>query len=113
MPVLTINTNIKIENALGQTMRELSQLCANILGKPEQYVMVQLNEEQNLIFAGSSDPAASCSLASLGLTDDHTRDYSDAICAYLEDRLAIPAARIYIEFKSPERSLFGWNKSTF
>jgi len=113
MPVLSIDTNIKIEKGLGQTLRELSQLCSNLLGKPEQYVMVQLNDEQNLIFAGSNEPAANCSLTSLDLTDEHTKDYSEAICSYLEDRLEIPANRIYIEFKSPQRSLFGWNKSTF
>lgn len=113
MPVLSINTNINIEQSPGQTMRELSQLCANLLGKPEKYVMIQLNDNQNLIFAGSNEAAANCSLTSLGLSDEHTAEYSAAICGYLQDRLNIPAARIYIEFKSPERSMFGWNSSTF
>lgn len=113
MPVLSINTNIKIDKDMSQALGELSQLCARFLDKPEQYVMVQINDEQNLIFAGSSDAAASCSLTSLGLTDEHTREYSEAICSYLDDHLNIPANRIYIEFKSPERRFFGWNKGTF
>jgi len=111
MPVLDINTNIKIED--DNALAELSHLCAEILGKPESYVMVHINDQQKLIFAGSNEAAASCSLTSLGLTDQNTKIYSEKICSYLESKLNIPASRTYIEFKSPERSMFGWNKSTF
>ena len=111
MPVLTINTNIKIERK--ESLQDLSRLCAEMLGKPESYVMIQINDEQKLIFAGSDAAAAYCSLTSLGMTDEHTATYSERICGYLETNLKIPAARTYIEFKSPERKLFGWNKSTF
>ncbi len=111
MPVLTINTNIKVEQQ--NILNDLSRLCAEMLGKPESYVMIHINDQQKLIFAGTDEAAANCSLTSLGLSDQHTANYSEKICSYLETNLKIPAARTYIEFKSPERSLFGWNKSTF
>ncbi|MDH5518370.1 MAG: phenylpyruvate tautomerase MIF-related protein [Gammaproteobacteria bacterium] len=111
MPVLTINSNIKIDD--DSVLTELSQLCAKMLCKPENYVMVQINDQQKLIFAGSNDPAASCSLTSLGLNDKHTAEYSQQLCQFMESKLGIPANRIYIEFKSPERRLFGWDKRTF
>ncbi|MDH5392862.1 MAG: phenylpyruvate tautomerase MIF-related protein [Gammaproteobacteria bacterium] len=111
MPVFVINTNIKIEH--DAVLHELSQLCADMLGKPESYVMIQINDQQKLIFAGSHQPAALCSLTSLGLNQQQTAGFSEKICGYLSSHLNIPAARTYIEFKSPERSLFGWNKSTF
>lgn len=113
MPVLTINTNIKLTTDINTSLKELSALCSSMLAKPENYVMVHINEQQHLIFAGTSEAAASCSLISLGMTDQHTADYSNQICQYLETHFQIPASRIYIEFKAPERSLFGWNKSTF
>ena len=111
MPVLTVCTNIKIEQE--SALKDLSSLCAEITGKPEAYVMIHINDQQKLIFAGTDEPAANCSLTSLGLNDQQTAGYSEKICNYLETALNIPAARTYIEFKSPERSLFGWNKSTF
>ena len=111
MPVLTINTNIIIDN--NSVLAELSQLCAEMLSKPEAYVMVHINDQQMLIFAGTNEAAASCSLTSLGLSQEHAADYSQKLCQFLESKLGISAARTYIEFKSPERSLFGWNNSTF
>ena len=111
MPVLTIDTNIKVEQQ--SALNDLSLLCSEMLGKPESYVMVHINDMQKLIFAGTDEAAANCSLTSLGLSDQHSAEYSEKICNYLESSLNIPSSRIYIEFKSPERSLFGWNKSTF
>lgn len=113
MPVLTVNTNIKLEKDLKATLKQLSELCSKTLAKPENYVMIQINDQQNLLFAGTDEPAASCSLTSLGMTDQNTAEYSNQICQFLETHLQIPSDRIYIEFKAPERSLFGWNKSTF
>jgi len=113
MPVLTINTNIKVEADITAILHDLSALCSDILDKPESYVMVHVNQQQALLFGGSADAAASCSLASLGLSEKNTTEYSEKICNYLETHLNIPATRIYIEFKAPERSMFGWNKATF
>jgi len=111
MPVLTIDTNIVIEQA--DVLNKLSVLIAKTLSKPESYVMIKLNDQQQLLFAGTDEAAAYCSLTSLGLSTDDTATISESICQFLESTLNIPAARTYIEFKSPERSLFGWNKATF
>lgn len=111
MPVLSISTNIFLEQE--NTLSELSTLVSKMLGKPENYVMIHLNDQQKLLFAGSDEAAALCSLTNLGMTGKHAADYSKVICNYLETNLNIPADRVYIEFKSPERSLFGWNNGTF
>ena len=112
MPVFTLDTNITISEP-GVILAELTQLCSTTLGKPESYVMVHINDQQHLMFAGSTDALAKCSLASLGMSDENTGEYSAKICSYLESRLGIPPNRCYIEFKAPERSMFGWNNSTF
>ena len=51
------------------------RLCAEMLGKPESYVMIHINDQQKLIFAGTDEAAANCSLTSLGLSDQHTADF--------------------------------------
>ena len=112
MPVLQITTNVSIEDAEALA-KQASSLTAEILGKPESYVMVNINSDADLIFAGSDEPCALLMLTSLGLPEAETKVYSEKLCAFIEQQLGVPPARTYIEFSSPERHMFGWNSGTF
>ena len=112
MPVLQITTNVTIEN-VDDLAKQTSSLVADILGKPESYVMVRVNGASDLIFAGTSDPCAHLMLKSLGLPESETRTYSEKLCSFIEQQLGISPARIYIEFINPERHMFGWDNRTF
>ena len=112
MPVLQITTNVTIEN-VDDLAKQTSSLVADILGKPESYVMVSLNGAADLIFAGTSDPCAHLMLKSLGLPESETRAYSEKLCSFIEQQLGVSPARIYIEFINPERHMFGWDNRTF
>lgn len=112
MPLLQISTNTPIEDC--QAITELaSKLTADMLGKPESYVMVKIIPEQALIFGGTNEPAAHVKLKSLGLPEDNTADFSARICSFIETELNIQSARIYIEFSNPERHMWGWDSRTF
>ena len=112
MPVLQITTNATI-NDTAALAKQASALVAEMLGKPESYVMVQINGNAGLIFAGSGDPCAHLMLKSLGLHESKTRTYSEQLCDFIEQQLGVPPGRTYIEFVSPERHMFGWNSGTF
>ncbi len=112
MPLLELSTNTSINDAQGIAKRA-SELTADILGKPESYVMVKIMPEQNLIFAGSDEPAAHVKLKSLGLPESETAELSAKICNFINAELGINSARIYIEFSSPERHMWGWDGRTF
>ena len=112
MPLLEITTNTKIDNSMN-IAEQASALTADVLGKPESYVMVKIQTEQTLIFAGSNEPAAHVKLKSLGLPEDKTANFSDSICAFISEQLDINSARIYIEFVNPERHMWGWDGKTF
>jgi phenylpyruvate tautomerase PptA (4-oxalocrotonate tautomerase family) len=112
MPLLTITTNTHIDH-YQDVAEQASRLTAEMLDKPESYVMVKIQPEQALIFAGSSEPAAHVELKSLGLAENKTADFSAKICAFLSTELNIDSARVYIEFSSPERHMWGWDKRTF
>ncbi len=84
-----------------------------MLRKPESYVMVILEDGRDLIFGGSTDPAAYLELKSLGLPETETPAYSATLCGLLQETLGIPPARVYIEFAAPPRHLFGWDGGTF
>lgn len=112
MPLLELTTNTKIDN-VQDVAKQASRLTATILGKPESYVMVKILPGQNLIFAGTDEPAAHVKLKSLGLPETDTTELSAKICDFINAELAINSARIYIEFSSPQRHMWGWDKRTF
>lgn len=112
MPFLQINTNISIDDSY-TLAAEASKLVASLLGKPESYVMVSVNPNQTLTFAGTSESAAHLTLKSLGLAESDTGQYSEQLCHFMEQKLGINPARIYIEFDSPPRHMWGWDNKTF
>ena len=112
MPLLEISTNTEVENAEA-VARQASKLTADILGKPESYVMVKIKPAQTLLFAGSTEPAAHLKLKSLGLPENHTAEYSSKLCSFISSSLGIESSRIYIEFSNPERHMWGWDERTF
>ena len=112
MPLLTIKTNIKLDNK--NALAEAASLTvANILSKPESYVMVLIEDEQCLMFAGEHQPCALLELKSLGLAENLTADFSTRLCDFIQIQTGIKTARMYIEFSNPERHMWGWDKRTF
>jgi len=112
MPVLNLHTNLSIADKNGM-LTKASSLVAEALGKPEGYVMIRLSDGESMSFAGTTEPLAYVELKSLGLPVEETTALSDTICGFVEEHLNIDPARIYIEFASPEREMFGWNRATF
>lgn len=112
MPLLEIKTNTSITD-VDPLLKSASEFTATLLDKPESYVMIHLNTDESLIFAGSNKPCAHLKLKSLGLIESETKAYSERLCGFISKNLDIDSSRIYIEFFNPERHLWGWNNSTF
>jgi len=112
MPFIKVETNVKAVQA-AETAKAISSLAAEILGKPEQYVLAIFEDGKTLLHGGTADPAAYVTLDSIGLPDDRTPELSASICSFLESALGVPADRVYIAFGNIERHLFGWNGKTF
>lgn len=114
MPYLTIQTNQSLDPAATTTLlSNASKLVADGLGKPESYVMVALETDVPMSFAGNDAPLAYLELKSIGLPEAKTADLSAALCALLEETTGIGKERIYIEFANAPRAMWGWNGGTF
>jgi phenylpyruvate tautomerase PptA (4-oxalocrotonate tautomerase family) len=114
MPLLTISTQQQIDEALSKELTKgASETVASMLGKPERYVMVMLNQPQQMLFAGDDSPLAYLELKSIGLPADRTSEFSRTLCNFISQQLQIPSDRIYIEFSDTQRHLWGWNGATF
>lgn len=114
MPLLRIQTNAQLEKSTLQSLlRSASQLVSAQLGKPEQYVMVAIESNPNMLFGGTSEPLAYLELKSIGLPDEATGGLSKALCGLLQEALSISQERVYVEFSNAPRHLWGWNGATF
>ena len=114
MPVLKIQTNAEIqEESKAKLLRDASAKVATMLGKPERYVMVILEPNPHMLFAGDDSPLAYLELKSIGLPSNKTGILSEGISKLIDQHLSIPSDRIYIEFANAERHMWGWSGGTF
>jgi phenylpyruvate tautomerase PptA (4-oxalocrotonate tautomerase family) len=114
VPLLKIQINVEYPEAKrGEMLKQISASVADMLGKPERYVMISLEINPHMLFAGEQTPLAYLELKSIGLPGDRTRAFSDTLCALISDHLGIASERIYIEFSDAARHMWGWNGGTF
>ncbi len=114
MPYLSIQTNRNFDNTTAkQLMQQASKTVSEVLGKPENYVMVAMPPPVPMLFAGSDEPIAYLEMKSIGLPQEASASLSSVLCALVNERLGITLDRIYIEFANAERTMWGWNGRTF
>ena len=114
MPFFKIETNHQAAASDTEALLvKSSKLIAEMLGKPEQYVMVSIETDKLMMFGGNHDMTAFVQLKSIGLPVDQCAEFSARICRFLSDELDIKPDRVFIDFANLERNMFGWNGSTF
>ncbi|MFP4682329.1 MAG: phenylpyruvate tautomerase MIF-related protein [Ectothiorhodospira sp.] len=114
MPTLRIQSNAPVADETWDTLiTAASRQVAGMLGKPEGYVMVIAEPTPRMAFGGSREPLAFLELKSLGLPEERTPEFSATLTALMGEHLDVPPERVYIEFASPARHLFGFKGSTF
>lgn len=114
MPFLKIQTNHTLPTSDAKGLAgKASALVAAQLGKPERYVMVSVEHNPAMQFAGSDAPLAYLELKSIGLPEGATAGISSALCELVATEAGIEADRVYIEFTDAPRKMWGWNSSTF
>ena len=114
MPLLKIETNSKLSNDKRDALlKKASRAVAQQLGKPEAYMMVILETERPMIFAGSSEPAAFMNLKAIGLPGSKIAQLSALLCDLAKTELGVASERVYINFADVPANLWGWNGETF
>ena len=112
MPYLKIQSNTEISDKK-IIIDEMTELIKEILGKPDRFIMIAVENKIEMSFAGSDEPTAFVELKSIDLPGNKTAVLSDRICWLLNHQLGIPADRVYIEFSDAPRNMFGWDGATF
>jgi phenylpyruvate tautomerase len=114
MPYLRIQTNLPLNKKADRTMlKQASALVAAELGKPEDYVMVAVQPDTPMSFAGTDDPAAFIELKGIGLPAAKSQRLSQVLSGLVNQHLGIPIDRIFLNFADVPPNLWGWNGDTF
>ncbi len=114
MPLLALKTSVLLpEDGQETVVKELSRVVADVIGKPEQYVMVVL-EEGTICMSGECVPAAFADVRSIGgLNSETNKRLSEAICSLLKTRLDLDSSHVYVNFSDVAAQNWGWNGGTF
>ncbi|MCC6415540.1 MAG: hypothetical protein IT582_06500 [Opitutaceae bacterium] len=113
MPYLKIQTNLPLSAKAQRTvMREASILVARELEKPESFVMIAVQPDTAMLFAGSDEPVAFLELKSVGLPGRKTKALSQVLCTLIETHLGITKDRVYVKFIDVNRGMWGWKGDT-
>jgi len=114
MPFLKIQTNQRLSESDARSLAsQASVSVAELLAKPEAYVMVSVEYNTAMQFGGTDEPLAYLELKSIGLPQSITATASQALCTLVAGETGIAANRIYIEFTDAPRHMWGWNGDTF
>src|SRR5690349_19387535 len=114
MPLLRIQTSATVPDGKRDALlQNFSRMIAQQLGKPEQYLMVSLEAERAMVFAGTSEPAAFLDLRAIGLPASKTGQLAALLCDLAKAELGVAKERVYINFTDVPANLWGWNGETF
>lgn len=114
MPYFSVQTSHALDDtAAAGLARRASAFAAELLGKPEAYVMTAVTPGTVMTFAGSDAPTAFIEVRSIGLPEDRCSEFAEAISRFIQTELDIDPGRVFIDLRDLPRTRFAWNGKTF
>lgn len=112
MPVFKIHTNAAVLNK-ESLQKKSTAFVAQLLGKSESSVMVLIHDSVSLFLGATGQSACLIELRSINLPREKTNEYSEKICAFIQQAIGVSPERTYIDFRDIDRNMFGWNSGNF
>jgi len=114
MPYLAITTNKSVSpETRMELLKEGTSAISAGTGKPEAYVMVKVEGDVDMMFAGMDAPAAMLEVKSIGYPDGATKALTRSLSELVTRRLGIGSERIYVVFTDVKAAMWGFNGKTF
>jgi hypothetical protein len=115
MPLIRLETSARLaDEAKARLAAQLSGLGAELLGKPEQYVMVVVADGLAMLHAGAPGPAAFLDVRSIGGLGGRTNAaLAERLCQAVTAATGVPGDRTYLNFTSLRASDWGHDGGTF
>lgn len=113
MPYIHVQANIAVSEPEAAAVKTLlGQAVTALPGKTERWLMVRIEPECRMWFAGDDAPCAMVEVSVYGGAPSDAYDTLTArICEVLDAALGLPPERIYVRYaETPD---WGWNSSNF
>ncbi|KAG2185705.1 hypothetical protein INT43_002140 [Umbelopsis isabellina] len=113
MPSLEITSNVAPNN-INAFLTAASAKFSEAIGKPEKVCLVTFNKADQVVYAGSTDPAFIAHIHSIGHIDnERNAGLSKNISAFLTEELSIPNNRGYFFFHDVKGEDTGYAGNTY
>ena len=115
MPLVRLETTEKLQaDQKAALCARLSAICAETIGKPEEYQMAVVLDGLTIQRSGKTGPAAFVDIRSIGgLTRKVNQVLSEKICRLLQQELGISGDRVYLNMTDVPGDRWGHDGTTF
>lgn len=114
MPAIHIKTSAPLAGSTSiELLQKVSIVATEVIGKPEQYVMVSVQSAE-MMMSGQNGAAAWVEVRSIGvLREEVNKRMTQKLCGLLKLELGIDPERVYINYIDIKPENWGWNNDTF
>tara|TARA_B100000941_G_scaffold272582_1_gene232198 strand:- start:476 stop:808 length:333 start_codon:yes stop_codon:yes gene_type:complete len=109
MPFINISTSIKVEDKK-KLLEEISILISSLTNKSKRFVMAKL-EDNSVMYFDDQSPCCFLEIRSIGSLNP--AELAKPLSDFVNEKMRIPADKIYISFKDVPASMWAWNGKTF
>ncbi len=108
MPFIDISTNVKTTPEQNAAIKQRLGSAIELLGKTEDWLMVEIDDRRSMYFKGSDVPLAFADISVFGHSNNHqTEQMTEEVCKILSDELSISPDRVYVKYSGTDQ--WGWN----
>lgn len=113
MPYIHTKTNVKVTKPTADALKAAcGEAITLIPGKTEAWLMVEVEGEKAMYFAGSDAPCAYIEVKLFGKASDAVYERLTAkLCEVAAKHLSVSPDRVYVKYEEVEH--WGWNGSNF
>lgn len=113
MPFIDVKTNVSVPADKAEVIKsQLGKAIADIPGKSESWLMVDIEPEHKIWFKGDSAPAAMVQVSIFGTASAGALEtLTGHITGIVTDSLGISGDRVYVKYEFCNN--WGWNGSNF
>ena len=115
MPFINAKVTTTLSAEKKEELKAALAQSVGLIGKAETWVMVNIEDKQDIWLGGKKkDAAGYISIELVGKADQKASEtLSKAVCNVMENVLSIPSDSTYITIKEFDGYHWGWNNQTF
>lgn len=110
MPFIRTSTNVSIDDNKIMNLKNKYGVAITTMGKTENWLMLEFNDNAKMFFAGSSEPLAFVDVKTYG-NPNNSNAMTHELTKIINEELGIDSSRIYVSYQGIND--WGYNGNNF